>query len=233
MTLTRATAHNALDAALVAALRAALADAREPSVAVIVLAAEGPTWCAGADLAALAADAAPRGRVIHEYADLLADMVMSPAPIVAEVEGAVRGGGVGLLCAADLVAMGLGATVSLPEARVGLWPMMVGALLPRVVAPRVAMDLALTGRVLAATECLALGLASRVGARADIAADELVRAVQKGANGAIRAGRAAWRTVEDPGPESLRARLHCLADALDELARTPEAAARVASFLRG
>ncbi len=232
LTLCRPVAHNALDGALVVALREALAAATEPSVSVIVLAADGPTWCTGADLASLVDDAASRGQVIHDYADLLADMCASPVPIVAEVDGAVRGGGVGLLCAADLVAMGPAATVSLPEAKMGLWPMMVGALLPRVVSPRVAMDLALTGRVLSAAECLTLGLASRVGERADAAVGELVRALQKGAPGAIRAGRAAWRGGLSPTPEALRGQLHLLADALDELGQSPEAVARIAAFLR-
>ncbi len=216
---------------MVATLRGVVA-ATDPSVHVLVLAAEGPTWCSGADLVSLAADPEHRNRVIHDFADLLADMVASPVPIVAEVEGAVRGGGVGLLCAADLVVMGSGATVSLPEARLGLWPMMVGALLPRVVSPRVAMDLALTGRTLGAAECLALGLASRVSERADSAVEELLQALQKGAPGAIRAGRAAWRDGGGGDSDALRGQLHALAEALDELAGAPEAAERVAAFLR-
>lgn len=229
LTLARPERQNRLDGALVAALRAALAQAAgDASVRVVVLDALGPSWCAGADLDALAEGAASRREVVFAYADLLADLAECAVPVVAEVAGAVRGGGVGLLCAADLVVMGDAATVALPEARVGLWPMMVGALLPRVVSPRVAMQLALTGEVLPARACLHHGLATRVGDPLETVTRGLVDGVLRAAPGATRLGRAAWR--QHAGGPDLRGQLHALGDALLTMADTGEAAEGLAAF---
>ena len=230
--LDRPARRNTLDPATIAALRgelAALAD--DESVRLVELAAEGTTWCAGADLTALS-EPAPRTAALHAFADLLADLVDAPVPVLALVDGAVIGGGVGLLCAVDLVAMGPGASVALPEAGLGLWPMMVGALLGRVVPPRVAMELALTARPLDATECLRVGFATTLGASAEVAAATLVERVLRQGPVAVRAGRRAWRHHASLEAGDLRPRLHALADALDVLSIGPEAAEGVAAFLQ-
>lgn len=229
LTLDRPECRNALDGATVSALRADLAAAAADSkVRLIQLRGEGKAWCAGADLAAIAAHPGGRRGVMLDFAGLVADLVESPVPVMAVVDGAVIGGGVGLLCAADLVVMSRSASVSLPEASVGLWPMMVGALLPRVMSRRQAMELALTGRRLDPEECLAYGLATFVNASVEAEAEALAASVVKQAPGAVRAGRRAWR--ESGGGVGLRAQLVELAEALDQLADAPEATEGITAF---
>ena len=127
--------------------------------------------------------------------------------------------------------MGRSAGVSLPGASVGLWPMMVGALLPRVMSPRKAMELALTGRRLDPEECLEFGLATRVFVDVEAEAEALVASVVKQAPGAVRAGRRAWLEVGNGGPAGgLRAQLLRLAEALDVLADAPEATEGITAF---
>lgn len=229
LVLDRPAKRNALDLETMRGLREAVA-ARGPRV--IRLEAEGPTWCAGADLAAVMAHPGGRGAAMHDFADALADLVESPIPVVAVVDAAVLGGGVGLLCAADLVIAGRAASVSLPESRVGAWPMMVGALLARVTTPRLAMDLALTGRKVDAEEGLRIGLFSRLADDAGAAADQACAAILARSPAAARAGREAWRHHAGLVAPDLRARLHALAGALEAVASHPDAAEGMSAFFQ-
>lgn len=231
LTLDRAGRKNALDPATIAELQREFARVEGASeVRLIQLAAEGSVWCAGADLAAFAADSVGRSAAMHAFADVLADAVACPVPVVAIVNGAVFGGGVGLLCAADFVVMGACGSVSLPESGVGLWPMMVGPMLGRVMSPRRAMQLALTGQVWDAARCLEVGIATSVDADVEASAAVLSASLVAKAPGAVRLGRAAWRAHAALEPEALRARLHSLADSLDALGDLPEAAEGIAAF---
>ena len=90
--LDRPARRNTLDPATIAALRGELAAlAHDESVRLAELAAEGTAWCAGADLTALS-EPAPRTAALHAFADLLADLVDAPVPVLALVDGAVIGG---------------------------------------------------------------------------------------------------------------------------------------------
>jgi enoyl-CoA hydratase len=223
--------HNVLDPAATDELRAALAEiAGRPELRLLRLEAEGTTWCAGADLVAVSNFPGGALAAMHAYADMLADLVECPVPVVAVVDGHVRGGGVGLLCAADFVVMGPRATVTLPEARVGLWPMMVGAMLGRVMSARQAMVLALTSEKLLPQECLRLGLATSIGESPAGLADGLAASILRQAPVAIRAGRLAWRTEAGMEPRDLRGRLHALAESLAVLGEGAEAGEGIRAF---
>lgn len=232
LTLDRAERRNTLDVATIDAISAAMHHvADDRSIRVVVLAAEGRVWCAGADLASLAAHPSGRQAAMHSFADAIADLAECPVPVVAAIDGAILGGGVALLCAADIALASSAATVALPEAGVGLWPMMVGALLPRVTTPRVAMDLAVTGRKVDAGEAQRLGLFSSIAADSAALGLSVATAVEMivaKSPFAVRAGRKAWREHGDEG--GLRDRMHALADALDELAQHPDAAEGISAF---
>lgn len=232
ITLDRPEARNALDADAVLGLAAALDRlAAEPSLRVVVLTGAGDrVFCAGADLAALAHDPAARRAAGHAYGRLITQLATFPRPIIARVNGACLAGGMGLLLAADLAVCTPQAQFFLPEGQVGMYPMLVGALLRRVVGDRVALDLALTGRKVDAAEALRLGLVNRVAAEGalDAATEALVDAVVRMSPSALRIGRAAWRHAADL---PLPAALDHLADALGDLMETEDATEGFLAFL--
>lgn len=134
LTLMRAERRNALSRSLVAALGRAFAAIEEGGeTRIVVLAGDGRAFCAGGDIVEFAS-AAEDGLAVsdaHGLADLLAAMAACPAPIVARVHGAAYGGGVGLVCAADIAIAGDGTRFSLSEARLGLVPSVIS---PYVIA---------------------------------------------------------------------------------------------------
>ena len=167
LTLDRPHKRNALSAAMVDALDAALDRADiDPEVRVVLLEGAGEDFCAGADLAELLesadrtpaeneADALRLGRLFIRMREI-------PKPIVAAVRGRALAGGAGLALAADLVILDESAQLGFPEVRRGFVPAMVMALLRRATGEKVAFDLVATGRVLAAGPACDAGLASRV-----------------------------------------------------------------------
>ncbi len=168
LTLNRPDRRNALSSGLVEALRAALAAAKgDADVRAVVLTGAGErAFCAGGDLAGgmagggggFPAQIADKGL----FAELVLDMQGLGKPIVARLNGDAMGGGVGLMLACDLVVAAEDARVGLPEIHVGLWPMMVTALLVRHVGRKQAAELMLLGEKLSAADARALGLINRV-----------------------------------------------------------------------
>ena len=167
ITLARAEKKNALDGAMVAALldatRAAGAD---PAVRVLLLDADGPDFCAGADLEALAemldAGADAHRRDAEALGHLFIALRETPKPVVAAVRGRALAGGAGLATACDLVLAHEEARFGYPEVQVGFVPAMVMTMLRRAVGEKRAFELVVTGRQGGAREALEMGLVSRV-----------------------------------------------------------------------
>ncbi|WP_405715501.1 MULTISPECIES: enoyl-CoA hydratase family protein [unclassified Streptomyces] len=151
LTLDSPANRNALSAALVGELTAALDDcAADDTVRAVVLTHTGNTFCAGADLTAPPDPAA--------FVALMRRIVALPKPVVARVTGHVRAGGLGLLGACDISAAGPGATFALTESRLGLAPAVISLpLLPRT-DPRAAARYYLTGERFDAAEAARIGL---------------------------------------------------------------------------
>jgi len=173
LTLDRPDKRNALNAALVDALHAALERADlDAEVRVVVLRGAGRDFCAGADLEELLASAeltlAENEATARRLGALFSRMRALPKPVVAVVQGRALAGGAGLVTACDLAIAGDGAQLGYPEIQRGFVPAMVMALLRRCVGEKVALDLALTGRVLTASEARSLGLLARVVPEADL-----------------------------------------------------------------
>jgi methylglutaconyl-CoA hydratase len=173
LTLDRPDKRNALNAALVDALHAALERADlDAEVRVVVLRGAGRDFCAGADLEELLASAeqtlAENEAAARRLGALFSRMRALPKPVVAVVQGRALAGGAGLVTACDLAIAGDRAQLGYPEIQRGFVPAMVMALLRRCVGEKVALDLALTGRVLTASEARSLGLLARVVPEADL-----------------------------------------------------------------
>ncbi len=165
--LNRPDKRNAIDTEMVDALLYELENANlDASVNVVEIRGAGKDFCAGADLAELLAsvDKTPEENAAHaaRLGDVFVHMRDLPKPVVAVVHGNVLAGGCGLATACDMVLAHEDAVFGYPEVQRGFVPAMVMAMLTRAVGEKVAFDLAATGRTLAASEALAIGLISRV-----------------------------------------------------------------------
>jgi methylglutaconyl-CoA hydratase len=179
VTLARPERRNALDDQLVDELRAALvaADA-DPEVNLILLLADGPDFCAGADLEQTIRNATTNGP-IENLADaarlgaLFIAMRRLGKVIVAGAHGRALAGGAGLALAADLVLASDDAEFGYPEVKHGLVPAMVGAILRRAVGEKLAFELLALGGRFGAAHGARLGLVNRIFPAATLRADAL------------------------------------------------------------
>ena len=108
--LNRPDAFNALDLPLASALHDVVAEAGEDDeVKVVLLSGRGRTFCAGGDVRMMASSESV-GEAVHALATAVHQGILAlaqlPKPVVATVHGSVAGGGIGLMCAADLVLAG-------------------------------------------------------------------------------------------------------------------------------
>jgi len=168
LTLNRPERRNALDPELAGALASAIETAAgDPDVRVIVLTGAGSAFCAGARLDDLLAAsergdstavAASFGAVENVYRALLA----ARPPTIAAVNGHALAGGAGLATLCDFAVASERAQLGYPEVQLGLAPGMVMAFLFRLVGFRVGLELALTGRRVAADEAARVGLVNAV-----------------------------------------------------------------------
>ena len=163
LTLNRPERHNAFDAATIAALDAAFdavsADAR---VRVLVLAANGPSFSAGADLDWMRAAAArPSSENLDDarcLARMLQKLSMLDKPTIARVQGPAYGGGVGLIAACDIAIATRNARFALTEVRLGLIPAAIGPHVIRAIGERYAHRYLLTAEVFTAETAREIGL---------------------------------------------------------------------------
>lgn len=170
ITLNRPEARNALSRQMVAELQEVIEQAgSDDSIRVVLVRGAGGHFCAGADLADMAAarmeaagDASAMARTNRGFGRLISAFDTCPKTVIAAAEGAVLGGGVGLACVADVCLVTADARIGLPEATLGLPPAQI---IPFVVA-RVGLSqarrLALTGARINGEEACRLGLAHQV-----------------------------------------------------------------------
>ena len=185
--------RNALSARLLRELAAHLdaalgrADAR-----VVVLTHTGPAFCAGMDLRE-AGGAGAGDQAVAALPGVLETLWTSSVPVVARLAGAVRGGGIGIVAACDVVLAAPEVTFAFPEVRLGVVPAVVSAtVLPRL-RPRDAQELFLTGETVDAARAAEIGLVNRVVDDMDGEVDRVVAMLRLGAPGAVAATKALLR----------------------------------------
>lgn len=191
VTLDRPERHNALSAELIDALTATLVRLHEdPTIRVVVLAAAGPTFCAGADIEEMrrAAGAAPSDNE-HEarrLANLLIQLDALAHPVVARIQGHAFGGALGLIAACDIAVASEGAQFALTEVRLGIVPAMISPFVLRAIGARQARRFFLTAERFDAVAAERLGLLHQVvpAEALDAAVAGLVAELLKGAPGA-------------------------------------------------
>lgn len=193
ITMSRPQVFNAFDEAMIGELDRAFAQlVGDPSVRVIVLAGEGRHFSAGADLQWMQrASQATREWNLQDarrFAGMLARIEACPKPVVARVQGAALGGGVGLTCACDVAVAAEGASFSVSEAKFGILPAVIGPYVINAVGKRQARRLALTTTRIDAQEALRMGLVQQVVApeALDAAVDAVVKDLLVGGPAAQR-----------------------------------------------
>lgn len=155
---------NALGAATGPAIEAAMAEARRLRARVVVLRGRGRAFCAGADLKERRAMDA-EGRLAHNASinAAVAAVARAACVTIAAINGAALGGGLELALACDLRFAAAGATMGLPETRIGGIPAAGGTQrLPRLVGVGAALEMMLTGEPIAGRRAREIGLVSDV-----------------------------------------------------------------------
>lgn len=159
ITLDHPERRNALSYTVLDQLQAALDRAADDDVRAVVLAANGPAFCSGADLTEALADGMTRSA--RRLAEVLRALLALPKPVVARVHGPVRAGGIGLVAACDVAISADQLTYAFTEARLALAPAVISlAVLPRL-TPRAASRTFLTGAPFTAAEAQSWGLVTR------------------------------------------------------------------------
>ncbi len=170
LTLNDARRRNALSEEMLQVLSQAVADAgANAAVRVVVLAANGPAFCAGHDLKQLTAGrAAPDGgrayfaKIMAMCAQLMQAIVACPKPIIAEVAGVATAAGCQLVASCDLAVAAEGAQFSTPGVNIGLFCSTPMVALSRNVSAKHAMEMLLLGDMVPAARAAEMGLVNRV-----------------------------------------------------------------------
>jgi enoyl-CoA hydratase/carnithine racemase len=170
LTLNRPAQRNSLSEALIAALHEALAElSADTAVRAVVIAANGPAFCAGHDLKELTAHRrdADRGRaafarLMNACSAMMQAIVRSPKPVVAAVQGIATAAGCQLVASCDLAVASELAAFATPGVDIGLFCSTPMVALSRNVSRKQAMEMLLTGEQVAAMRAREIGLVNRV-----------------------------------------------------------------------
>ncbi|MGI9008732.1 MAG: enoyl-CoA hydratase/isomerase family protein [Streptosporangiaceae bacterium] len=190
---------NFFDAELIGALADALDWLAGQGARAVVLGSQGKHFCAGADFSGRSPHARPIGaaggaRELYEQAFRL---FQAPVPVIAAVQGAAVGGGLGLACAADFRVTSPQSRFSANFARIGLHQgFALSVTLPAIVGPQRAADLLYTGRRMGGEEAVRTGLADRLADNPEqlrAAAGELAAEIASAAPLAVLAIRTTMR----------------------------------------
>ncbi|MBA2676459.1 enoyl-CoA hydratase/isomerase family protein [Ramlibacter sp.] len=221
VTLNRPEVRNAFNDEVIGELTAVFRQlGADPSVRCIVLAANGPSFCAGADLNWMKRMAGYTREENVADAGALAEMLRTlyacPKPTIARIQGDVYAGGMGLAAACDIAITVDTANFCLSETRLGLIPATIGPYVIRAMGERAAHRYFLTAERFDAAEALRIGFVHEV-----VAASVLNERVEGIAQALVNAGpeavKASKRLVQDVGsraitPELIRATVEGIAD---------------------
>jgi methylglutaconyl-CoA hydratase len=200
VTLARPERRNAFDAALIGELTEAFANVG--NARAVVLAGDGPSFCAGADVEW------QRSSIELTYDENVDDyrrlyrMLLSvdrcPAPVVARLQGFALGGGSGLVACADVAVAAEDATFGFAEVRLGIIPAVISPMVLAKIGPAATRRFFVTGERFDARTALRIGLVDEVAEDLDEAVDGVVESILGGGPAAVREAK---RLVLEPGDE--------------------------------
>ena len=214
VTLSRPERHNAFDASLIANLRAAFAAFERDSATelrAVVLAGDGPSFSAGADIdwmrAAMALDVEGNEQDAMAMAEMFETIDTSPVPVIARVQGAALGGGMGLCAVSDLVIAESGARFGFTETRLGILPAVISPFVIAKIGESHARALFPGGKRFDALRAQRIGLVHEVvegEAALDAAVDAAIADILASGPTAVRAAKAIVREVRGLGHGSTK-----------------------------
>ena len=201
LVLDRPAARNALSLAMLEALREALRATE--AARCVVLAAEGPAFCAGHDLRELTAARAEAdggsgvfARTMALCAEVMQAIVRHPAPVIAAVGGVATAAGCQIVASCDLAVASPGAKFCTPGVEIGLFCSTPAVALARALPRKQAMEMLLTGRMVGAEEALRLGLVNGIADDARAGALTLAAGIAARSAVTIRLGKAGFLAQE-------------------------------------
>lgn len=234
--LARPQARNAFDDAMVVELTQAFARlGADAAVRAVVLAAQGPAFCAGADLGWMRRVSGYSLDESRQDAQRLAAMLRAidtcPKPVIARVQGDAYAGGVGLVAVCDIAVASFDARFCLSETRLGLIPATIGPYLLRALGPRMARRYLLTAERFDAAEAFRIGLLHDLAppAELDDRIDALLTALMQTSAAAVTATKALLRDLAGrPLDEALAADT---AERIAQVRASDDGREGIASFL--
>lgn len=196
--------------------------------AVCITGAGDKSFCSGADLSGAGADGS---NTVLRYADLLKRIARYSKPTVARVNGSCLAGGIGLMLACDIVVAVDNATFGTPEVNIGLFPMMIGALLFRNMPRKKVMEMALLAKKLTAQEALDMGLLTRKVPEdaLDVEVKKILKILVSNSPIGMKIGKQAFYAI---GEMPFEQAIDFLSDKLLEVASTEDAIEGIAAFLQ-
>ncbi len=232
ITLNRPERRNALSHALMLELQALLDEtAVDSSVRVVVIAASGPAFSAGHDLAEMdGATSESYTELFRVCSDLMLAIHRLPQPVIASVRGIATAAGCQLVAACDLAIAAEGARFATPGVRIGLFCSTPMVELSRVVGRKRAMEMLLTGEPIDAATAADWGLINRVvpAAELDEAVDALARRLAQFSARTIAVGKQAFYEQLDHG---LANAYELTRDVMARNAASPPAREGISAFL--
>jgi enoyl-CoA hydratase/carnithine racemase len=203
ITLNRPEQRNPLSSTMMRDLVSAFRWAQgEPEVRVVVLTGAGDrAFCAGADLGSFDTGMSDleRHRTRDMFVELFTVMAHLGKPIVGRINGHALAGGLGLACSCDILVSTDTATFGTPEINVGIWPMMIQAILSRNIPRKVLLEMEMLGDRWTATQMQALGVINRVVPhdQLDAAVGEITERLAGKSPVAMRLGRDSFYRQQD------------------------------------
>ena len=209
LVLNRPQPRNSLSEALLKALSAALTEIKDDaSVRAVVLAANGPAFCAGHDLKDLTARRADADggkayfrHIMTTCSAMMQQIVTLPQPVIACVQGVASAAGCQLVASCDLAVASTAAKFATPGVDIGLFCSTPMVALSRNVARKAAMEMLLTGDMVEAERAAAIGLVNRVVPAGEerVAAMTLARKIASKSSHTLKVGKEAfYRQLEMP-----------------------------------
>jgi methylglutaconyl-CoA hydratase len=234
VTLNRPEVRNAFDDALIKQLHENfLSLGKDSSVRVVILAGNGPAFCAGADLNWMKRmagyDYAANLRDAQALADMLAALDRMPKPTIARVHGPAFAGGTGLVAACDIAVGTPEAKFCFSEAKLGLSPATISPHVIRAIGERAARRYFLTAEIFDADEAFRIGMLSILTDKLDETIDGLLQHLLAGGPEAMKKIKDLVRAVSSrPLDDALVADT---AKRIAEIRVSPEGKEGIASFL--